>query len=275
MTHPDYRRQGMFERLANELYEELGESDVPLTYGFPNENSLGGFTKKLGWAYIASLPVHVRPINPAKILDEMPASSWLIRLAKPMARLVSPALFRVRKVDHVLKRKIHWLEYFDDQADKLWREFYDPSKIALTRDARFLNWRYFQNPSRDYRCLGYLENGDLIGYLVFRIMEQNNLTGGMVTEIMARPGREDALDALLDFALEHFHQQGADLAACLMWGAPATSKMLRRKGFIVPPNRFSMKTWHFGGRVNNGSISASALKNPGNWYITFGDIDII
>ncbi|MBU2565734.1 MAG: GNAT family N-acetyltransferase, partial [Candidatus Thermoplasmatota archaeon] len=62
MMHKDYRGQGMFSVLAKTLYKELEKSGIPITYGFPNINSIKG-CKKLEWFEIADLPLLVKPIN--------------------------------------------------------------------------------------------------------------------------------------------------------------------------------------------------------------------
>src|ERR1700753_3105343 len=48
MTHPDYRRQGLFEELASRTVELCRTLGVKLVFGFPNQNSLPGFLNKLG-----------------------------------------------------------------------------------------------------------------------------------------------------------------------------------------------------------------------------------
>jgi len=49
MTHPDYWGRGIFTELASEAYSYCKQSGIKVVFGFPNENSYHGFTKKLGW----------------------------------------------------------------------------------------------------------------------------------------------------------------------------------------------------------------------------------
>ena len=81
MTHPDYLRQGIFTTLANELYDELGREGFPITYGFPNENSIGGFVRKLQWTHVCSLPLYVKPLRPAAIVDSVLSNPILSTIA--------------------------------------------------------------------------------------------------------------------------------------------------------------------------------------------------
>jgi hypothetical protein len=49
ITHPDYRRQGIFfSALENKALEEANLENVSITYGFPTKASYLA-QKKLGW----------------------------------------------------------------------------------------------------------------------------------------------------------------------------------------------------------------------------------
>jgi hypothetical protein len=275
MTHADYRRQGMFERLANELYADLGQQDIGITYGFPNNNSLGGFVRKLEWTHICSLPVYVKPLRSAVIAGQVISNRLLASIAKPLAGLAGSLVFRSKKPPEKFARSLRWLERFDASATALWDRVYDPNKIAIKRSAEYLNWRYFQNPARDYHALAFQENGELLGYAVLRSVQQFGLRGGMITELIALPGREDVSQALLDAASQYFISREIDLIACLAHGDGRLTSLLRRNRFLLPPRQFDFKEWYFGGRTNNAAVAPQLINDPDSWYLTFGDTDII
>lgn len=58
-THENYRGQGLFTRLANATYEEAKAAGISAVYGVANANSIGGFTRKLGFTDLGSLNVRV------------------------------------------------------------------------------------------------------------------------------------------------------------------------------------------------------------------------
>ncbi|MFZ1686691.1 MAG: GNAT family N-acetyltransferase, partial [Flavobacteriales bacterium] len=49
MTDPDHQKKGLFIRLAKLTYALAQENGVRFVFGFPNENSLPGFERKLNW----------------------------------------------------------------------------------------------------------------------------------------------------------------------------------------------------------------------------------
>lgn len=49
MTHPEYRRHGLFPLLAKKTYQLAKNEGASLVFGWPNENSYPTFKNKLGW----------------------------------------------------------------------------------------------------------------------------------------------------------------------------------------------------------------------------------
>ena len=274
MTHPDCQRQGILTKLASEVYDELGRAGLPITYGFPNENSVGALTKTLGWHYVCALRVYVKPLHADVIAERLLPGGLLGSMAKPLAHLGATLIGRPSSVPEPARNNMRWLERFSSDADELWQAVYNRSKIALTRNADFLNWRYPQNPLRGYRILAYEEQGQLLAYAVLRCMEQFGLRGGMIVDLVGHPTRDDALATVLAAAEEYFRQEDMDLAACLMHGDRRTVQSLRRSGFLPAPGR-AFKEWHFCVRLNDSSTDADCIADADRWYVTFGDTDVI
>jgi hypothetical protein len=55
MTDPDHQKKGLFIKLAGSSYELAERSGIKFIFGFPNENSLPGFQRKLGWTFCGHL----------------------------------------------------------------------------------------------------------------------------------------------------------------------------------------------------------------------------
>ena len=81
MTHPDYRGQGLFERSASVLYDQMTAEGIEAVWGFPNRNSNVPFRRKLQWSAIADIPVLACDIRPGK-----PAPQTLLGVARIDAR---------------------------------------------------------------------------------------------------------------------------------------------------------------------------------------------
>jgi hypothetical protein len=59
MTHKDHGGRGLFTLLATKTYEYCKELGFHCVFGFPNENSFPGFTKRLGWLHFDDLTPYV------------------------------------------------------------------------------------------------------------------------------------------------------------------------------------------------------------------------
>jgi hypothetical protein len=55
MTAPNHRNKGLFVQLAKMTYELARNRSVALVFGFPNENSLPGFQRKLDWQFFGNM----------------------------------------------------------------------------------------------------------------------------------------------------------------------------------------------------------------------------
>lgn len=75
MTHPEYRRHGLFPLLATKTYELAKSEGASFVFGWPNQNSYPSFKKKLGWIDLGNMirfTTKVSTIPLAKISVKLP-----------------------------------------------------------------------------------------------------------------------------------------------------------------------------------------------------------
>ena len=271
MTHPDYQRQGILSALASSLYKQLGEEGVAITYGFPNENSLPGLIHRLQWKHIATLDVYVCPLNATAIVSGITKTPWVSALA---GRLLAPFLSRVtpnQKCNFQLKG----VTQFDARVDTLIEARKSRYVLHRVRDCEYLNWRYARCPDWQYRIVVAEDEPHLLGYVVLRCMKQFGLSGGMIVDVVALPGRSDVLLALIGEAVAYSRASGMDLVACLIHGDTDIARVLHQCWFIKVPSPFGFKKWYFGARLNNGQLLPTIVNDPQSWFLTFGDDDVL
>lgn len=58
-THPDYQGQGLFTKLAQETYSRAKSLGFQIVYGVANNNSVGGFVRKLNFQKVAQLDARI------------------------------------------------------------------------------------------------------------------------------------------------------------------------------------------------------------------------
>lgn len=275
MTHPDYRRQAVFATLGQSAYADVEREGPALTYIFPRRISMIGTVEKFDWKYLCSLKVFAKPLDASRVAERCiprstvlgPVRAFLTVLLRPLSR---PA--GIPPEEHF---EVRWIERFDSRFDDLWARVGRRYAITLVRDSAYLNWRYSDNPGRDYRTLVAERGGEVVAYVTLRCMEQYGLRGGMIVDLLAAPGDEEALSSLLGHVERFLREQQMDLTACLLNGDDRYARLLRRQGFLPLPGKVGFKEWYFGYRINRPTISEELCADRSSWFLTFGDTDVV
>jgi GNAT superfamily N-acetyltransferase len=270
MTHPQYQKQGMFVRLAQELYAEIEEKGIVTVWGFPNDASRPGFVRKLGWFDVHVFPTLVKPLRSHHVLQRYVRSRALARLlggaADGLYRLVAGGPSEVRSCT------IRELTRFDERFETLWNRHRSLAPVIQVRSRAYLQWRYLGAPAFDYRPFEVLIDGILEGYFVLRVLSLFDMPFGALVDIFPCP----ILDArvtreVLSFAQAFVAERGAAFMTALL--PPAHADHLTRFGFFKVPDFLSMRRWYLGCRCPPSD--RPLLGDVRQWYITYGDADIV
>ena len=63
ITHPQYRRMGIFSRLVNHSMSVARQRGAKFAFTFPNEKSFAIYKKKADWRYIGAIPLYLKVIR--------------------------------------------------------------------------------------------------------------------------------------------------------------------------------------------------------------------
>ena len=115
----------------------------------------------------------------------------------------------------------------DERFDALWAEASPAFDFAAVRSCARLRWRLGDRRGGSFTILGATEGGRLAGYVAFRVSRGR----GYVADVLVAPGRRDALEALIDAALERLRAGDIDDVSCWLPRGHAYGGALRRRGF--------------------------------------------
>jgi hypothetical protein len=271
MTHPGYQKQGMFVTLARELYDEVAERHgVTTVWGFPNDASRPGFVGKLGWFDIHLFPTLVKPIESRHMLRRYlrspGVSAALGGVADRAWRLFAPRPTEPRRAT------IREVASFDARFEELWERQRSLARVIQVRDPIYLRWRYCAVSAFGYHPFEVTVAGSLVGYFVLRVLELFRLPFAALVDIFPCPVVDDEITReVLSFAqLFAARERAAFLTALL---PPAQAHHLTRFGFLAVPGFLNPRRWYFGCRCSPADVSL--LRDVGNWYVTYGDADIV
>ena len=100
--------------------------------------------------------------------------------------------------------RIRTAERFDARADEFFEEAAKPFDFIVTRRHDYLNWRYCDPRAGRYEVLLAEQDDTLIGYAVTRVQNDR----GYLVDLLARPERLDAVDALVTEAVRQMREAG-------------------------------------------------------------------
>ncbi len=269
MTHPDYRRQGMFEILAKENYSQASKKGIHIIHGFPNEFSYPGFIKKLDWFNVSDMQLLFRPLNWKSTFKLKIDNKFLLKLGAVIGNLAQHSIFRTKKAPALKDLKITKISSFDDRIDDFWNEISNQYKIIIVRRKDYLNWRY-SAPDANYSILIAEKAHKIFGYIVLGHRMQRGVKEGHVFDLIAQS--EEIMHCLISRSVGDCHKEKVDLIRYSLIADRTYQRAVKRCGFISQP---FIKGLHFCVYSSTQLISKEFLGNPNNWFIQYGDSDAL
>jgi len=238
VTHPDYRRRGIFRRLTLGSLRDIADEGVRFIFNTPNEQSLPGYLD-MGWRVVARWPRAWRPAS-ARALVELAGSRAApeeISLRSRVGVPAAEALTDAAGVERLLASQIR------------------PRGFETRLSVDFLRWRYGDAPF-GYRALLAGDRAE-DGMVIFRVRPRGRLAEALVCDLRTPPpGGSRACELLRRLA----HSPGIDLVTVA--GGPRLS----RSGFARVPRRGWTVVWR--------AVDDATMPAPELWNLTLGDLEL-
>lgn len=271
MVHPDYRNQGLFNRMGGVAIQHLKDSGYVLSYGFPNPMSRPGFLSQ-GWRVVVPMETLFRVLLPGKLITHVLKS----RLLGSGLGLVYGGLGRLRRGHgshasgtfevEILDRYGECLRGVDDLRDR--------SAIDLVRDESYLRWRFDSHPEHHYRYVVATKGGELRGYGVISVEErENGLVYGSIVDYLVAGKDRDCFGLLVARCLEELEVSGCAVAQVWACNEPQLrEELMRHFGFkslsAFPYNRFTKCGYLDALRLDDGTVPDVDVYNRDSWRVT-------
>jgi GNAT superfamily N-acetyltransferase len=268
MTHPDWRKRGLFSALDRAAREEADRRGWPLMFGFPNRHSAHIFVE-LGWEPIGTVsPWSFLLRDHARVREERSKEG---RLA---AWRVGFDVARGRRTRRRMARSARGysarpMERIPEEVEMLSRSVEARFDFMVRRDARSLQWRFLASPSGLHRVLRIDDaRGAFCGYVVVQLPRESQGVGYLV-DLLAGDG--GALPACLAAGLDALDQAGCSLVQATAIDGSWWSGVLRDWGFLPARRERSLSIILHPLQAEHPLVRA-ARHTPG-WYFTDGDRD--
>ncbi len=272
MTHPDYRRQGIFRSLLAEAERRAFKKGASLLFTMPNDRSLPSFRRSPGWSILPDRVLLARIVDVAGLLEDRGVPGLLARGAGAMTH------WAVRNGAHLdpsglteVSDLAPYAAGIDALAEKLLPQL---GTVACSRRHAFLDWRFAKNPSWRYRYFVAKDaNGNLSAYLV-TVGEQRMGTHVCYAADLLWSDERDMV-RLLDYAAMKVKHGGATLFGSIV-SSPALVQVLRKAGFRNVPAAVSKRSFHTAYAVNPSRPDIAAVAGDGKaWFLSLADFDTI
>jgi hypothetical protein len=266
MTHPAFRRQGVFTNVAQAAHEAWARAGVPFMVGVPNDQWVSR-RKPLGYRAQFRITWFWRPLRPDRLLarrlhlPQLPGrlSALTARIWRSMWNL-RPAMGRDVEVKAVTCPH--------PAFGRLWQRLNVHFAALIVRDSAWLTYRYADAPGRDYRIFLASRDDEPQGYIVYRLRREKEGKSGWIADLFTAPQDHMVQRALLYRALEDMYASGVETARILLAPDAPLAHTIRRAGF-----------WPARGAFDASLValqqSIPDLSDAARWFTMAGDYDIV
>ncbi len=215
MTHPDWRKRGIFSDLDRRAMQEAAGRGWALAFGLPNRRSAHIF-EELGWETVGS----VRPWS-FYLAADAAARAHALREGRWRALTLG---WRVRRCARARARLLgtgfrsQALARVPPEVLALARQVEPRFGFMVRRDADYLNWRYLENPAGLHEVHGTFDGARLAALVVVQ-----------------RPRAGERVGYLVDLLAPELHAQAA---APYRPADPLSPFFIARLGHAPPAQAF-------------------------------------
>jgi GNAT superfamily N-acetyltransferase len=278
MVHPEYRNQGIFNRMGQLAIQYLKETGYTLSYGLPNAMSRPGFLKQ-GYKIVAPTEILFRITNPNKFF-RYKLHNEIIGTGLGFIYSMISGAGRDKDIYHSSS------SYEIEICDQVTNQFHDlddlrdKSVIDLVRSKNNLQWRFDRHPKHKYQYI-LIKRGEVLeGYAVVSIQKlSENITTGILIDYLVRNRDAKCGQILLSKSLEVLEQLGCDIVITWACNEPSLRNSLLddfgfKSSFKFPYNKFAEIRYLDALLIDNKIANIKDIYEEESWRVTpaFHDI---
>jgi hypothetical protein len=255
----------MFSLLVNQTRSDANSLGIKFIYGTPNSQSQPGYEKYAGFRRIPEIRVHAvyLPVHVQRALRKhLPAG--VAALVGAGWRAVLRSGLRLR----TLMTRRDWDLEDAARVPEDWPAFWEEVRVSrdfmISREAEYLQWRYFQGPY-EYRMLVARRTGRIRAYLIYRLVDDPRMPSIRIADCLALPGETSTLGGLLEHVLGAALDLGAVQVSAWCPSGDWQRDVFRSMGFITD------------GEIpvicHDNEVARSIRQRCRTWHFSIGDSD--
>jgi hypothetical protein len=257
MVAPERQRQGLGEVLFR-----TWEQNVGAALGLGLSESSYRLFQKLRWPNVGPVPCFVKPLTRRALRRPnwpMPVNRFVSAVTLPLVRIVARA--------RPLKAGAQRIYHFHDEFTALWERLAPRFTLAVRRDARYLNWKYYEAPHVRYNTVALTRGVEVQGYAVYRHLQEARGRVTLLVDFLADPDDGAGIETLLGWVDREAKAADSDkIRTFCLHGA--FGRALKHAGY------FQVKsTMEFTAKINAVEVPPAFYQDTSGWHVTLGDSD--
>ena len=265
MTHPDYKKQGIFRMMTENSCERGKQDGVDVVIGLANDQSYPAY-QRFGWPTLFEKEVYVKPILINNILKRRIKIGALAELGNTIYTAFMKSKLK-STIDKEIKYEI--LSQVPKEIQKCWDKYKSKYKVLLVRDYKYCNYRYNQRPDVNYVTVLARHNNEIVGFAILHNSVANSSKMTSAVEFFTDPTNERYIKALANGIVKYCYENNLEYAVVGTGLHGEYRNVLLKNGFMVTrkPPKNNMMIAH----VLSDKVTLEELTGHEKWHITQGD----
>ena len=289
MVRAEYRGKIGYTSYERQFLEEA-KSRYGLTYTTRGYGPPARVRLRLGYFAVGGYATYVH-VGSRSALDKLVArivsnfvkNAFVSRLVTLVQRPIN--LFLIRffvancRVDETVRLKsVDSIDEVAQDLDSWWDKNRSAFGVTVSRHARYLKWRLFDNPNTSYAFMAAMREKELVGYIVTERIEAEE---AIIHDIIVENNDSILFDTVMQLAIRSLKQEGIHvLAFQTLRSDNELNRSMKRNGFrafrFLTQWLFKLARRHESllyVRILDPELDQAKAKDPRNWYFTslFGE----
>jgi hypothetical protein len=267
MVHPLYRKQGIFDKIVHFSVEKAKEisqkNEIDLLYSFPILPTFSSALKYLGSFSKTPLKKLIKIINEEAIFEKTRKKKTIFFILFPFVKL----FIKIQNlIDFFIKKniknefKIVKINFFDKEIDDFWQKASLDYPTILIRNQEYLNWRYLNEPGKNYEIFLIKKDNEIKGYTVLKKEKET----GIIFDIFTEKNKK-FLQPLVSFIIDYFKKKKVLKIVCFLSDNDFIS-LFKKNGFIKTKKPSFLCVFK--------NLKPEPLGDIKNWFLTYSDLEL-
>ena len=271
-VHPDWQGRGLYNAMKAFSTSAAIADGIPLQLDHAVNPAIVRSWERLEYFRLANRPrVFVKPLSPLRYsLSRANDASSRLRFPPALLKLLVRSRLRRRvgaRSSAAAALEIDSLPRFDERFDELAEEVEASFDFIAVRSSAYLTWRYRDPRGGRYQIRVAGGGGRLLGYAVLSLVRG----GALIADLLARPARLDAVEALISDAIALARSEGAHSVECQLPTHHPYVPILQREGFLAANED---RAWGVAALAIDRNMLAFLNDPKAAVHLTAGDSDV-